>query len=416
MTTKTEGAAVTRTSKPTDTAVVLRSRGLRSMAGTSPRPLELKSSRSQKLIEPMLREAGIRINGSQPWDITIHDARFFDRFIRDGTLGAGESYVEGWWDCERIDELTERVLRSKLSELFARNWRLRLDHLQKVLFDRQRGHRSMTVAEQHYDLGNEFFARMLGPTMVYSCAYWHDADNLDDAQRNKMDLCCRKLELKEGDRLLDVGCGWGSLMKYAAENYGCEVIGITISEQQREYAERITKDLPVEVRLLNYRDARPDDLGTFDKVVSIAMFEQVGKRNFRRFMQFIDRVLAPGGLFLLHTIGRIADVQDRWFERYIFPNCYLPVFRDLADAITEIFVLEDVQNIGANYDKTTLAWHRNFEQFAKEGLAEENPRFYRMWRYYLLTAAGNFRLRDRGAVWQMVLSKGGLPVGYVAPR
>ena len=133
-------------------------------------------------------------------------------------------------------------------------------------------------------------------------------------------------------------------------------------------------------------------------------------------MQFIDRVLAPGGLFLLHTIGRIADVQDRWFERYIFPNCYLPVFRDLADAITEIFVLEDVQNIGANYDKTTLAWHRNFEQFAKEGLAEENPRFYRMWRYYLLTAAGNFRLRDRGAVWQMVLSKGGLPVGYVAPR
>lgn len=347
----------------------------------------------------------------------IHDARFFDRFVRDGTMGAGESYMDGWWDCERIDELTARVLSSELSDVFARNWKLRLDHLKKVLLDRQRGRRSMAVAERHYDLGNEFFARMLGPTMAYSCAYWRDADNLDEAQRNKMDLCCRKLDLKEGDRLLDVGCGWGSMMKYAAENYGCEVIGITISEQQCEYAERITKDLPVEVRLLNYRDARPDDLGTFDKVVSIGMFEHVGKPNYRSFMQFIDRVLAPDGLFLLHTIGRIADVQDRWIGRYIFPNSYLPELKDLADAIANIFVLEDVQNIGANYDKTMLAWHRNFEQFAKEGLAEENPRFYRMWRYYLLTGAGSFRLRKkRAAVWQLVLSKGGVPLGYAGPR
>ncbi len=375
------------------------------------------SSRSQKLIEPIFREAGIRINGSEPWDMTIHDARFFDRFVRDGTMGAGESYMDGWWDCERIDELTARVLSSELSDLFARNWKLRLDHLKKVLLDRQRGRRSMAVAEQHYDLGNEFFARMLGPTMAYSCAYWRDADNLDEAQRNKMDLCCRKLDLKEGDRLLDVGCGWGSMMKYAAENYGCEVIGITISEQQCEYAERITKDLPVEVRLLNYRDARQDDLGTFDKVVSIGMFEHVGKPNYRSFMQFIDRVLAPDGLFLLHTIGRSADVQARWLGRYIFPNSYLPELRDLADAIANIFVLEDVQNIGANYDKTMLGWHRNFEQFAKEGLAEENPRFYRMWRYYLLTGAGSFRLRKkRAAVWQLVLSKGGVPLGYAAPR
>ena len=374
------------------------------------------SSRSQKLLEPMLREVGIRINGSEPWDMTIHDERFFDRFIRDGTLGAGESYVDGWWDCERLDELTIRVFSSELSDMCARNWRVRLYHLQNVLLDRQRGHRSMAVAEQHYDLGNEFFARMLGPTMVYSCAYWHDTDHLDEAQRKKMDLCCRKLELKEGDRLLDVGCGWGSMMKYAAENYGCEVIGITISEQQREYAERIAKDLPVEVRLLNYRDARRDNLGTFDKVVSIGMFEHVGKRNYRSFMQFIDQILAPGGLFLLHTIGRIADMQDRWVGRYIFPNSYLPEIRDLADAISEIFVLEDVQNIGADYDKTALAWHRNFEQFAEDGLAEENPKFYRMWRYYLLTGAGTFRLRDKVAVWQMVLSKGGIPLGYVAPR
>ncbi|MCH7508784.1 MAG: cyclopropane fatty acyl phospholipid synthase [Proteobacteria bacterium] len=375
------------------------------------------SSRSQKLIEPIFREAGIRINGSEPWDMIIHDARFFDRFVRDGTMGAGESYMDGWWDCERIDELTARVLSSELSDVFARNWKLRLDHLKKVLLDRQRGRRSMAVAERHYDLGNEFFARMLGPTMAYSCAYWRDADNLDEAQRNKMDLCCRKLELKEGDRLLDVGCGWGSMMKYAAENYGCEVIGITISKQQCEYAERISKDLPVEVRLLNYRDARPGDLGTFDKVVSIGMFEHVGKPNYRSFMQFIDRVLAPDGLFLLHTIGRIADVQDRWIGRYIFPNSYLPELRDLADAIANIFVLEDLQNIGANYDKTMLAWHRNFEQFAKEGLAEENPRFYRMWRYYLLTGAGSFRLRKkRAAVWQLVLSKGGVPLGYAAPR
>ena len=374
-------------------------------------------SRSQKLIEPIFREAGIRINGSEPWDMIIHDARFFDRFVRDGTMGAGESYMDGWWDCERIDELTARVLSSELSDVFARNWKLRLDHLKKVLLDRQRGRRSMAVAERHYDLGNEFFARMLGPTMAYSCAYWRDADNLDEAQRNKMDLCCRKLELKEGDRLLDVGCGWGSMMKYAAENYGCEVIGITISKQQCEYAERISKDLPVEVRLLNYRDARPGDLGTFDKVVSIGMFEHVGKPNYRSFMQFIDRVLAPDGLFLLHTIGRIADVQDRWIGRYIFPNSYLPELRDLADAIANIFVLEDLQNIGANYDKTMLAWHRNFEQFAKEGLAEENPRFYRMWRYYLLTGAGSFRLRKkRAAVWQLVLSKGGVPLGYAAPR
>jgi cyclopropane-fatty-acyl-phospholipid synthase len=254
---------------------------------------------------------------------------------------------------------------------------------------------------------------MLDSRMNYTCGYWKNAQTLDQAQVAKMDLACQKLLLKPGMRLLDIGCGWGAMAKYAAQHYGVSVVGITISEQQAQYAQKNCQDLPVEIRLQDYRDLHEP----FDRIVSLGMLEHVGFHNYRAYMQMANRCLTDNGLFLLHTIGSNQSVvtADPWITRYIFPHGMLPSIAQIGTAIEGLFVMEDWHNFGVDYDKTLMAWQHNFSSAWPKlnSLYDEN--FYRMWNYYLLLCAGGFRARAM-QLWQIVLSKNGLPEGYQAPR
>ena len=249
--------------------------------------------------------------------------------------------------------------------------------------------------------------------MTYTCGYWKEATSLAEAQIAKLDLICRKLQLEPGMRVLDIGCGWGSFMAYAAENYGVQCVGVTISREQCDWAKRHHSSPHLDFRLQDYRDMRE----TFDRIVSIGMFEHVGRKNHRTYMEVAARCLEDDGLFLLHTIGknRRRNIPDPWIDRYIFPNGDLPSIGQIGDAVDGLFIVEDMHNFGADYDKTLMAWHRNFENAWPEFEEQLGERFRRMWRYYLLSCAGAFRSRDV-QLWQWVLAKKGIPGGYQRPN
>jgi cyclopropane-fatty-acyl-phospholipid synthase len=364
-------------------------------------------------VESSLRSAGIEPDGPAPHDIRIRNPRFFDRVAARGSLGFGESYVDGDWDCDRIDELVFRLIRAGVhrSHEGVRDLTRRAAAL---LTNPGRVAHAFAVGERHYDLGNDLFERMLGPTMVYSCGYWKEAQDLDAAQVAKLDLVCRKLGLAPGMRLLDVGCGWGGLVRLAAQRYGVSALGITVSREQLEWARRAAGSLPVAIELLDYRSL-PD--GTFDAVASVGMFEHVGKKNYAAFFDVVRRHLADDGLFVLHTIGgnESSSTTDPWIERYVFPNSLVPSLAQIASAAERRFVVEDVHNFGADYDRTLLAWNANVERHRDELAGRYGERFLRMWRYYLLACAGGFRARYNN-LWQIVLSPRGVPGGYRAPR
>lgn len=374
--------------------------GLRSSVG---RPTSVASGRGATLVERILDESGVGLNGPEPWDLRVHDERFYRRALIDGTLGIGESYVEGWWDCDRLDELVARVLRVD----GLRN----LPFQYKAAIARIRVRLARRAIPVHYDLGNEFFERMLGRSMAYSCAYWPEAHDLDAAQDAKHELVCRKLDLGPGDRVLDIGCGWGSFASYAAQRHGCRVVGITISPAQAEYARRRCRGLPVEMHLLDYRAPELTAFGRFEKVVSIGMFEHVGARNYRVFMHCVDRLLHPQGLFLLHTCGsRHPAASDPWLCRYIFPGGMLPSAANLVRASDGLFLIEDWHNFRLDYDRTLMAWYENHAAMVAEEPDRFDPSFVRMWRFYLLACAGNFRAGRHNQLWQILYSKRGAAV------
>ncbi len=367
-----------------------------------------KASRLDGLMRELLATADIRVDGARPWDMRIHQPGVAERAFAYGNLGLGEAYMEGAWDAERLDEFFYRLIRARVHEQ-VQPLRLVFHALRARLLNLQSLRRSWQVGEAHYDLGNDFYEAMLDRRMTYTCGYWKDAATLDEAQEAKLDLICRKLELQPGMRVLDIGCGWGSFMQYAAENYGVTCVGLTISSQQARLGEERCKGLPVEFRLQDYRDV--DD--SFDRVVSIGMFEHVGRKNHHTYMEVARHCLKPDGLFLLHTIGKNMRslTPDPWFDKYIFPNGDLPALGQIADSAEELFVIEDLHNFGADYDRTLMSWYRNFEEAWPRFRERYGERFYRMWRYYLLSCAGAFRAR-RMQLWQLVLSPGGIPGGY----
>jgi cyclopropane-fatty-acyl-phospholipid synthase len=234
-----------------------------------------KNNRYKNTAENILAVAGIEINGGNPWDIRVHNDDFYKRVFTQGTLGLGESYMDGWWDCDRLDEFFCHVLRARLDVTIQKNWKLISSIILARLFNMQSRDRAFQVGEKHYDLGNDLFQNMLDNKMVYSCGYWNGAVDINKAQENKLDLICRKLGLKSGNKVLDIGCGWASLVQYAAEKYGAEVVGITVSKEQVEYGNQLCKDLPVEIRLQDYRDVDEQ----FDYIVSVGMIEHVGYKN-----------------------------------------------------------------------------------------------------------------------------------------
>ena len=218
-----------------------------------------------------------------------------------------------------------------------------------------------------------------------------------------------KIGLKPGMKVLDIGCGWGSFAKFAAQRYDAKVVGVTVSKEQIALGRALCKGLPIEFQLKDYRDIT----GKFDRVVSLGMIEHVGYKNYREYMRVASNALKEDGLFLLHTIGGNISTKscDPWIEKYIFPNGMLPSISQLAKAMEGLFVMEDWHNFGADYDRTLMAWHANFIKNWKNLEDRYDQRFYRMWTYYLLTCAGSFRAR-KNQLWQIVLSKHGAPGGY----
>jgi cyclopropane-fatty-acyl-phospholipid synthase len=369
----------------------------------------LSWQRAQRLEPPevlrdLIAEAGIRFNGDAPWDIQVHDERVYRMILAHGSLGFGEAYMDGLWDSPQLDEMFHRLLLADIDEKIGRWTRLRLlgAILRHGLFNLQSIERAFQVGEQHYDTGNDVFEAMLDPTMAYSCAYWQNASDLAQAQRNKLDLICRKLELQAGEKVLEIGCGWGSLASHAAKYYGVEVTGITVSKEQQKLARERCSGLPVTIELMDYRDLK----GQYDKIVSVGMFEHVGPKNYAAYFEVAQRALKDDGLFLLHTIGNYVTSRktDAWIDKYIFPNGKLPSARELTAAIEHRFVIEDWHNFGPDYDRTLMAWWENFERAWPRLEAKYGRRFQRMWKYYLMSCAGFFRSRQ-GQLWQLVLSK-----------
>ena len=368
--------------------------------------------KEKQIFESLLEGSGVSINGNNPEDLQVHNENFYRRVLSQGSLGLGESYMDGWWDCQSLDDFFYLILRYRIDEKVKEDWILIVHALISKIFNLQSHSRAFIVGEKHYDTGNDLFVSMLGRTMGYSCCYWSSnpkALNLDEAQEAKFDLICRKLGLKSGMRILDIGCGWGTFIKYATENYGVKAVGLTVSKEQEHFARELCYGLPVEIRLKDYRDVNEK----FDCIVSVGMMEHVGYKNYRTYMEVANKNLKEGGLFLLHTIGSLKSITatESWIGKYIFPNGQLPSIKQIGESIEGLFIMEDWHNFGPDYDKTLMAWYENFKKSWPELKEKYSERFYRMWEYYLLSCAGSFRARNN-QLWQIVLSKNGVSGGY----
>jgi cyclopropane-fatty-acyl-phospholipid synthase len=365
-------------------------------------------------LEAILAQADIHINGERPWDIQVHDPAFQQRVLAGGSLALGESYMDGWWSCQALDQFCDKMVRGRINRRViplaakASIIKARLLNLQTRL-------RSRAVAETHYDLSPALFKSFLDPYNQYTCGYFQDTDELDQAQENKLDLICRKLMLSAQDQVLDIGCGWGGFARFAAERYGCQVTGITISRRQADSAREFCKGLPVTIVESDYREFS----GTlFDKVLVCGMIEHVGYKNYRSLMQVAHDCLKDDGLFLLHTIGRHTSgaSSDPWLSKYIFPNSMVPSAQQLTAAAERLFALNDWHSFGVHYDPTLMAWQQNFQNNWESIPGEYDGRFYRMWNYYLLMCAGVFR-SNKKQLWQLVLAKRrGAVAGYQSVR
>jgi len=363
-------------------------------------------------VERLLALADVKIGGSRPWDMHVHKDELYKRVLLGGSLALGQSYMDGWWDCSKLDEFFYRILRAQ-SDTMLKSWTWYFDAVKPKLFNLQKQSRAYEIGRHHYDIGNNLFQCMLDKRMIYSCGHWETASTLDEAQEAKLTLVCEKLDLQPGMRVLDMGCGWGGTAKFAAERYRVEVVGITVSEQQTRFGKELCRGLPIDIRLQDYRDIEE----TFDRILSIGMFEHVGHKNYRTFVHIVRGLLKDKGLFLLQTIGENKPTTrtDPWIERYIFPNSMLPSPRQIGAAIEGVFVLEDWHSFGADYDRTLMQWYRNFHEGWHSLKEDYDERFYRMWKYYLLSSAGAFRSRSN-QLWQLLLSPEGVLGGYRTPR
>jgi cyclopropane-fatty-acyl-phospholipid synthase len=356
----------------------------------------------RNFIHRILKNEGIIINGSSPWDIKVQDDSFYSMVFTRGSLGLGESYMNGLWDCQNLDEFMYRVIKGDLANSISLNFQGFIYGFKSRIFNLQTIRRSKEVAKRHYDIGNELYENMLDKRMIYSCAYWEKATSLEEAQEEKLDLICRKLKLEPGQKVLDIGCGWGGFAKFASEKYKVEVVGITISEEQAKVAKKVCEELPVTILIKDYRDLKEK----FDRVVSIGMFEHVGYKNYNTYMKVVHNALNKNGLFLLHCIGSNQTVTkaDPWINKYIFPNGMIPSVAQIGKSIENKFILEDWQNIGPFYDRTLIEWLNRFKNTWPTLKKKYDDRFYKMWVYYLSCCAASFRAK-KNDLWQIVFSK-----------
>ena len=370
----------------------------------------INSGSAEAFVRELFDSAGVGVEGKKPGDILVKNDAFYGRLVRDASIGLGESYMEEWWECEELDLFIEKLLRVDVKKKIQGSLKMKLLTVQAVLTNMQSRARAKQVAEAHYDIGNDLYEVMLCPRMVYTCGYWKgektiDAKTLAAAQEAKLELICKKAGLKEGMRVLDLGCGFGGFAMYAAEKYGCEVLGVTISTEQQKWGSATARKKgldKVELRLQDYRTVG----GKFDAVVSIGMMEHVGWKNHRTLMEVIHRCLKTESVAVVHTIGS-NEAQKHgipFFEKYIFPNAASPSMGQLGRALDNLLVIEDVHNIGPDYRPTLLAWWKNFEAgYHTLDQKKYDRRFWRMWRFYLLAAAGAVAARE-SQLWHLVLT------------
>jgi len=358
----------------------------------------------ERLLRSLLEGAGITVNGKKPCDIQVRNDGFYRRVLSSGALGLGESYMDLWWECEALDQFFDRVMRADLDVKVRGKLTALWPILRSRLFNLQTLRRAYQVGEQHYDLGNDLYRAMLDKRMNYTCGYWRNATTLDEAQEAKLDLVCRKIGLQPGMTVLELGSGFGSFAAYAAAKYGVRVTGVTVSKRQVELGSEMCRGLPVELRLQDYRAVE----GKYDRVLSIGIMEHVGYRNYRTYMEVVDRTLKEDGTAFVHTIGNniSATTSNAWLTKYIFPNGMLPSIAQLGKAMEGLFVMEDWHNFGPDYDRTLMAWYENFERAWPELKKNYSERFRRMWHFYLLSSAGGFRSR-RTQLWQLVMTRPG---------
>jgi len=363
----------------------------------------------KEIIEKLLKKADLEIGR----DIKINNENLYKRVLEEGSIGLGEAYMDGWWSADNLVEFFFKALKADLQEDINNNWELFLKLIVKIIFNQQTKDRAFKVGEKHYDIGNDLYKVMLDKRMVYTCGYWKNVRSLNKAQEAKLDLVCRKLDLQPGQKILDIGCGWGSFMKYAAQKYGVSAVGLTVSQQQVDLGNKLCAGWPVEIRFQDYREVE----GVYDHIVSLGMFEHVGYRNYRIYLEVVEKHLSSKGLFLLHTIGsnRSVRMTDPWIEKYIFPNSMIPSIKQIGAAAEELFVMEDWHNFSVDYYRTLMAWFKNFDRNWDSIKSKYDKRFYRMWKYYLLSSAASFKAR-KTQLWQIVFSKQGIPGGYESVR
>ena len=364
----------------------------------------MNNKKEKKIFFSLMEAAGITVNGDKPYDIQVQDDKFFERVLQQTTLGLGESYMDRWWECKALDRFIEKIFRADLLSKIKQDWATAWNIVKAKIFNLQNTRRAFIVGKKHYDIGNDLYRKMLDKQLQYTCGYWKDVKTLDAAQEAKLAMVCRKLRLEPGMEIVELGCGFGGFAKYAAQKYGVRVTGFTVSKKQAEFGKKLCRGLPVEIRLDDYRKAS----GLYDRVVSIGLMEHVGYKNYRTYMKLTHKLLKDDGIAFVHTIGSNTSrrICEPWTTTYIFPNSMLPSIAQLGKAMEGFFVMEDWHNFGEDYDKTLMAWYKNFLQAWPELKSKYGERFFRMWEYYLLSCAGGFRSR-RMQLWQIVMTKPG---------
>ncbi|HEX4774043.1 MAG TPA: cyclopropane fatty acyl phospholipid synthase [Candidatus Saccharimonadales bacterium] len=360
-------------------------------------------SDSKSTVEQLLKLGDVKINGQRAWDIQVRDERFYKRVLSQGDLGVGESYTDGWWSSNQLDETIARLMATDIRANLHISPALIKTIAVGYIFNRQRLKRAYKNASTHYSVGNDLYSLMLDKRMIYSCGFWQNVKNLDEAQEAKLERICQKLQLKKGMTLLDIGCGWGGFAEYAARNYGVKVSGVSPVKEQVEVARERAKGLDIEILQQDYREIT----GKYDRVVSVGMMEHVGPKNYRTFFQKCHDLLNDNGITLHHTIGNNRSVQavSPWIDRYIFPGGVIPSLSQIAKATEKLLVIEDLENFGPDYDKTLMVWHSNFvRNYPKLDHEKYDEHFYRMWEFYLLSCAGAFRARHM-QLYQIIMRK-----------
>lgn len=375
----------------------------------------IEKGRSLTVINPHGEEFKFGKEGSSPsLRLIIRNPKTYKYILALGSLGFGESYMNGWWDEENdnLMELSGLLLSSGIYKKARGNFSLILNILLQRLFSLPIFiQNSRKNVQYHYDISNDFYRLFLDETLTYSCGYQIEKnDTLKEMQMQKHELICKKLALKRGDSVIDIGCGWGEMLIYAAEQYGISGTGITLSQEQAYLAKERIKQRELSDRLkivvADYREFE----GQYDKFVSIGMFEHVGKRNFSTYMNKVRELLKPGGIGLLHTVGTIGRAgRDPWLEKYIFPGGYLPKLHDLISEMwTADLLVAHCENLKPHYAETLKRWSDNFRHNKKLIMAVSSKfdqRFIRMWDLYLQLCEATFRYGNI-QLYQVLFCKG----------